>query len=91
MSNNKVMFVRSFSFEKKNGGTGYGFEFLEFSVKDNKKIAQSRTIYSDNPIDVKSLTPGDIVEVSFVSPNFLGAAPVITAIDVLERSVFFED
>ncbi len=87
---NKIMFIRDFSFEK-NGKNGYGFEFLEFSSKNGKKTATKRVIYSDNPIDVKSLTPGDLVEVSFVEPDFLGAAPIITEINVVASSPYFED
>lgn len=92
MGANKVLFLSSFDFVKKNGkGKGYGYNLVEFfTTSDGSKHGVSKTLFSDNEIDVSKLTPGDVVECKFGEPVSLGGKAPLLSINRVEGSLFFE-
>ena len=89
MSGNKIMYIGNFSFTK-NNRDGHGYNFVEFSeTKENGRLGRPKTLFGDK-LDVSGLTPGDIVECKFSSPEFLGGKPTLTAIVGLEKCAIFK-
>ncbi len=89
MSGNKIMFIGTFTFNK-NNREGHGYNFVEFSeTKQDGRVGRPKTLFGDK-LDVSGLTPGDIVECKFSSPEFLGGKPTLEAIIVVEKSAVFK-
>ena len=89
MSGNKIMFIGAFTFNK-NNREGHGYNFVEFSeTKQDGRVGRPKTLFGDK-LDVSGLTPGDIVECKFSSPEFLGGKPTLEAIILVEKSAVFK-
>lgn len=79
MSNNLIIFVGKFDFNK-DSSTVYGFNLLELTKRDNQTTGRSQTLFSREPIDVSNIQAGDIVECGFDVPQFLNAKPKLVSI-----------
>ena len=89
MSENKIMYIGNFSFTK-NNREGHGYNFVEFSeTKENGRLGRPKTLFGDK-LDVSGLTPGDIVQCKFSSPEFLGGKPALASIVIVEKSAIFK-
>ena len=86
----KIMFLGNFKFKQKStGNDSYGYRFVEFFESKGEKIAKDNTLFSDTPIAVSGLVPGDIVDVKFSEPITLGGRRSLVGIVKKESSIFF--
>jgi hypothetical protein len=90
-NNDLVIFVKSFDGKAKETGREFHCYTLA-QLKENEKgflTGYVKDFYTDEALDVTGLSFGDIVDVDFVEPEFLGGKPKLCGIDKVFDSPYF--